>query len=172
MTSSVKIAVVVCMARNRVIGRGGKMPWRMPSDLKHFKALTLGKPVIMGRKTYDSIGKALPGRANIVVSRHRGLRLPDALVVADFEAGIREATRLAEETGVHEICVIGGGQIYTQALERADIVYITVLEADIDGDTLFPEIDPSTWELAARRPLERTAKDDYDAEVRTYRRRT
>lgn len=148
------------------------MPWRMPSDLKHFKALTLGKPVIMGRKTYESIGKALPGRPNIVVSRQAALRLPDATVVADLDAGIRQATRIVEDAGGDEIFVIGGGEIYAQALRLADVIYATVLAADLDGDTHFPGISDPPWEVVSRRPLERTPKDDYDAEVRTYRRRS
>jgi len=171
MTSPVKIAIVVCMARNRVIGRGGQMPWRMPSDLRHFKALTLGNPVIMGRKTYESIGKALPGRTNIVVSRHTGLRLPDATVVRDLEAGIREATRIAEDAGGREVFVIGGGEIYAQALKLADVIHATVLAADVDGDTQFPDIPGADWDLVDRKPLVRTPQDDYEAEVRTYRRR-
>lgn len=171
MTAPIEIAIVVCMARNRVIGRDGQMPWRMPSDLKHFKALTLGRPVVMGRKTYASIGKALPGRPNIVVSRQAGLKLPDATVVTDLDAGIREATHIAQVAGTGAIFVIGGGEIYRQALEVADTVHVTVLAADIDGDTRFPELPEATWELASRTPLDRTARDDHDAEIRVYRRR-
>lgn len=147
------------------------MPWRMPSDLKYFKAITLGKPVIMGRKTYQSIGKALPGRTNIVVSRTAGFVLADATVVGTLEDAIREGRQVAAETGAGEIMVIGGGEMYRQALGLARRVYLTRLAADIDGDTSFPILPPDEWVQVSRKPLMRTAKDDFEADFLVYERR-
>ncbi len=171
MSKAVPIALIVCAARNGVIGRGGQMPWRMPSDLKHFKALTLGKPVVMGRKTYQSIGKALPGRANIVVSRQPGFSLPDATVVPDLARGLAEAQRVVAETGAGEVMVIGGGEIYAQALPQAQRVYLTLLAADIEGDADFPPLPVAEWVVLSRAPLATTPKDDYPAEIIVYERR-
>lgn len=171
MNKAVPIALIVCAARNGVIGRGGQMPWRMPSDLKHFKVLTLGKPVVMGRKTYQSIGKALPGRSNIVVSRQQGLALPDAIVVRDLAGGLAGAQRVAAETGALEVMVIGGGEIYAQALPQAQRVYVTLLAADIEGDAVFPPLPETEWFVVSRAPLATTPKDDYQADVIVYERR-
>ena len=171
MSERVPIALIVCTARNGVIGRGGQMPWRMPSDLKHFKALTLGKPVVMGRKTYQSIGKALPGRVNIVVSRQPGFTLPDATVVQDLVRGLAEGRSVAAETGASEVMVIGGGEIYAQALPLAQRVYLTRLAADIEGDAVFPPLSEAEWIVVSSAPLATTPKDDYPAEVMVYERR-
>lgn len=171
MSATVSVALIVCAARNGVIGRGGRMPWRMPSDLKHFKALTVGKPVVMGRKTFGSIGKALPGRVNIVITRQAGLTLPDATVVADLAAGLAEGRRVAEATGAGEVMVIGGGEIYAQALPVAQRVYFTRLCADVEGDAVFPALPDCDWTVVSRAPLQTTPKDDFAAEVVVYERR-
>lgn len=167
----IPVAIIVCAARNGVIGRNGQMPWRMSSDLKHFKALTLGKPVVMGRKTYESIGKALPGRVNIVVTRQVSFTLPDACVLPDLASAIDEARRVAAQTGAPEVMVIGGGEIYAQALPLAERVYMTRLEAEIPGDAAFPAISEKEWSLSSRAPLATTSRDDYPAEVLVYERR-
>jgi dihydrofolate reductase len=167
----IPIALVACMARNRVIGRAGNMPWRMPSDLKLFKATTLGKPVIMGRKTFESIGRPLPGRTIIVVSRQPDLIPPGTTVVADLEAGIAAASDAAAATGATEIMVAGGGEIYRQALPRADQIHLTILSADVTGDTMFPPLPEREWIERSRTPLETGPTDDYAADVVVYQRR-
>lgn len=139
-----RIALVVAVARNGVIGRSGALPWRIADDLKWFRRQTIGKPVIMGRKTFDSIGKPLKDRVNIVVSRSTrsiagvivARSVDDALAIA-----AREAARLAAE----EVCVIGGGEIYAQCLDRADRIYLTEVDAKVSGDACFPALDDTDW---------------------------
>jgi dihydrofolate reductase len=138
------LSLVVAAGENNEIGKAGRMPWHLPADLKHFKALTLGKPVIMGRRTYEAIGKPLPGRRNIVVSRKPGYVVPDCEVVASFT----DALVLA--AGVMEIMVIGGGEIYREALPRAQRIYLTRVHEYFDADTYFPAIDPSEWREVRR----------------------
>lgn len=133
------------MARNSVIGAGGDMAWRISDDLKWFKKVTMGKPVVMGRKTYASIGKALPGRDNIVITRAEGFSADDVFVVRSVEAAIDLAKERAEASGADEICIIGGGEIYAQTMAMADRIYLTKVDADVDGDTWFPEIDSRKW---------------------------
>ena len=128
------ISIIVAMSRNRVIGRENKLPWRLPEDLKHFKEITLGHPVIMGRKTFESIGKALPGRDNIVISRNERYRASGATVVGSLDEAL--ALRKKEDA-----FVIGGEKIFRLALPRAEKLYITLIEEEVDGDTFFPEID-------------------------------
>ena len=163
---SVRLSLIVCMARNRVIGRAGGMPWRMPTDLKHFKATTLGKPVIMGRKTFASIGRALPGRINFVVSREPNLALAGATVAASLDTAIAAAAA----TGGDEIMILGGGEIYALALPLADRIYVTELHAAVDGDTRFPPLDPRAWRALSRTPLATGPKDDYAADVVVFER--
>jgi len=121
------------MANHRVIGQDNQMPWHLPADLKHFKATTLKHPVIMGRKTYQSIGKALPGRQNIVVTRDRDFQLEDADVVNDLQQAIHACGESAE------IMIIGGANIYQQMLDKAHRLYLTFIDLDVDGDTFFPD---------------------------------
>jgi dihydrofolate reductase len=152
---SARIAQIVAMADNRVIGANGGLPWRIPADLKHFKAMTMGKPIVMGRRTYDSIGKPLPGRPNIVVSRGRA-DYPDGVDVAhDIDAAMTIAQRRADEIGADEIMIIGGATLYEATLARADRLYLTEIHGTVDGDTYFPEIDPAAW-----REVERKDRDD------------
>ena len=143
-------SAIAAMARNRVIGQGNGLPWRLPGDLKFFKAATLGKPVVMGRKTFQSIGKPLPGRPNIVVTRDPGFVAEGVHVVRDIETALDLAARLARETGAEEVMVIGGAEIYAQALPRLDRLYLTEIDAEIEGDAYFPEIEPRVWREAAR----------------------
>ncbi|MEN1727705.1 MAG: type 3 dihydrofolate reductase [Pseudomonadota bacterium] len=135
------ITLVAAMSRNRVIGRDGDMPWHLPADLKHFKAVTLGFPVIMGRRTFESIGRALPGRLNVVVSRATP-ELPDGVLLAHGLESAIEACAEAEQ-----IMVIGGGEIYRQALPLAERLELTLIDAEIDGDTHFPEFSLHDWHL-------------------------
>lgn len=140
-----RIALIAAVARNGVIGAAGKMPWRLSTDTQRFKRLTMGRPVVMGRKTYESIGKPLPGRTNIVVTRHPGAPVDGVVFAPDLDAAIAIATTRAEMAGVGEIMVIGGGEIYAAAMERADRLYITHVEAMPAGDAYFPPIDPAVW---------------------------
>ena len=138
------VSIVVAMDERRAIGNAGGLPWRLPDDLKRFKALTLGKPVVMGRRTWDSIGKPLPGRHNVVVTRQHGRHLAGATVVGSLEQA------LAAAGDVPEVCVIGGAEIYRVALPVTDVVHLTRVHATFDADTYFPELDPRQWTEVAR----------------------
>jgi len=150
-----RIALIVAMAANRVIGSNGGLPWRIPADLKHFKAKTLGKPIVMGRRTYDSIGKPLPGRPNIVVTRSDA-SFPEGVDVArDMDAALTIAERRAREIGADEIMIIGGAALYEALLPRADRLYLTEIHEAVAGDTFFPEFDRNAW-----REVDREDRDD------------
>jgi len=140
----VKISIIVAAATNNVIGSDGELPWRLPEDLKRFKQLTIGKPVIMGRLTYESIGKPLPDRRNIVLSARKGLNIDGCEVVDTPDAAIRLAG------GAEEVMVIGGGGVYSQMLPMADRIYMTRINATVDGDTFFPELDDNEWQVVDR----------------------
>lgn len=147
----VPLVLVVAVADNGVIGRAGALPWRLKSDLAHFRALTMGHPLLMGRKTYESIGRPLPGRTSIVVTRDRAFAAPGIVVVGGLEAGLDAARGDALRRGADAIMVIGGADIYAQTLPRASRLEITRVHADPPGDTLFPAIDPAVWREVARR---------------------
>lgn len=140
-----KTVIHVAVAENGVIGRDGGMPWRLSSDLRRFKAATMGKPVVMGRKTWEGLGRPLPGRPNLVVTRDAAYRAEGAEVAASLDAALARARVLAGEMGVDEICVIGGGEIYRQALPLADALHVTHVLAAPEGDAHFPAIDKATW---------------------------
>jgi len=159
-------SIIVAMTRNHVIGRDGDMPWRLSADLKRFKALTMGKPVVMGRKCFQSIGRPLPGRPNIVISRDPAYSAEGVFVVASLEQGLDLAAEKAAALGVDEVCVLGGGQIYAQALALVDVLHVTHIEADIDGDTLFPQIDPSVWQSFGE--IERVEVDEKNSHPSHY----
>ena len=133
------IAIVVAVADNRVIGSQNGLPWRIKSEMKYFKETTMGKPVIMGRKTFQSLKKALPGRKNIVITRDKNFAAEDVTVVHDLNSAILAAGM------VPEICIIGGSEIYTLALPRADKIYMTEVHMKPEGDTLFPLLDHNAW---------------------------
>lgn len=140
------ITLVVAVSDNGVIGRDGGLPWHLPEDLRRFKAATLGKPVVMGRRTFDSIGRALPGRHNIVLTRVAGFRAadPGVTVAHDLDAALRAAG------DVPEVMIIGGAEIYALSLPRAGRILLTRVHARIEGDTGFPELDPAQWQVVAR----------------------
>ena len=164
--------IVSAVAENGVIGADNAMPWRLPSDLKHFKALTLGKPVVMGRKTFESLGKPLPGRPHVVISR-QAVDLPEGVhLVQSLEAALELAGQLAAASGAEDVMIIGGGQIYAQAMDHVDRLELTRVHASPEGDTVFPVFDASLWELVAERAGERSEKDSADVTFQTYRRRT
>lgn len=150
-----RITLIVAAARNNVIGRNGRMPWRLSSDLRRFRALTLGKPVIMGRKTFESIGRPLPGRTNIVVSS-AGFAAQGALSAPDLDAAYRLAPPASDE-----IMIIGGAQIYEAALPAADRIHFTRIDADISGDARFPQLEPSHWRKTAAGATGVSQQDDY-----------
>lgn len=140
------VILVAAVAANGVIGARGGLPWRLPEDLRHFKALTLGHPVIMGRRTWESLGKALPGRENIVLTRSTGFEAPGAHVAASLDAA------LALCTGAPAAFVIGGAQLYAEALPRADALELTEIHRDYPGDTRFPAFGRAEWREVERRP--------------------
>ena len=160
-----ELVLVAAMARGRVIGRDGDMPWHLPADLAHFKALTLGHPVLMGRRTFESIGRPLPGRTNIVISRTRP-QLPDGVELA---AGLEEGMRLAADAS--QLMVIGGGQIYAEALPLAQRLELTLIDAEIDGDTFFPAFDPQDWRVRATQARPADARNAYALNFITLERR-
>jgi dihydrofolate reductase len=138
------VSLVVATDQRGAIGRAGGLPWHLPDDLRRFKALTLGKPVVMGRKTWDSIGRPLPGRHNLVITRQAGLDLPGATVVASLEEA------LAAAGDVPEVCVIGGAEVFRQALPQVDVVHLTRVHATVAADTYLPPLDAAAWEEVAR----------------------
>lgn len=167
MTASVSI--IAAVAENGVIGRDNDMPWKLSSDLKRFKALTMGKPIIMGRKTFQSIGKALPGRLNIVITRDPDFKAEGASVVSSLDAALQAAR---DEAGVGtEIMVIGGGEIYAQAMALASTLYITEVQARPEGDARFPAIEAVLWQEISRDPVERGERDSADTMMVVYKRR-
>ena len=140
------VSLIVAMARNGVIGKDNRLPWHLPEDLQRFKRLTMGHPIIMGRKTYESIGKLLPGRTSVIVTRRQGYLLPGAIIAHSLEDAI---DRCANDD---EIFVIGGAQIYRAALDLADRLLITQIDREIAGDTVFPPVDWSRWREVERQP--------------------
>jgi dihydrofolate reductase len=166
-----QIVLVAAIGENDVIGRDGQLPWRLKSDLAHFRALTVGKPVIMGRKTYVSIGKPLKDRTNIVLTRDAGLSAPGTVPVASMEAAFEIARKDAEKRGVDEIMVIGGGDIFAAAMPMAGRLEITHVHASPQGDALFPPIDPTMWAEVSRVKHAAGPDDDADFSVVTYSRR-
>lgn len=171
--TTVPVSIFVAVSRNGVIGRDGDMPWRLSTDLKRFKAMTLGKPMVVGRKTLDSFGgKPLPGRPHVVVTRQTDFAVAGAEVAASLEEAVARAQEIAAETGADEIGILGGGQIYAQAIALADRLYVTHVEADIeDGDTVFPAIDPAVFEKVDEILVPAGEKDSYPTRFATYHRR-
>ena len=149
-TPTLPLALIAALADNRVIGIDNRLPWHLPADLKHFKAVTLGKPIIMGRKTWDSLGRPLPGRLNLVVSRQPGLQLDGAEVFASLPAAIARADQWARQQGVDELMLIGGAELYAQGLALAQRLYLTRVHLQPEGDAWFPEFAESAWQLGER----------------------
>lgn len=154
--SASSVAIVAAMAENRVIGRGDNLPWHLPADMARFRALTMGKPIIMGRRTHVSIGRVLDGRHNIVVSRRTGFRVPGCTVVSSLEAALEAAS------GTAEIAILGGASIYEQALPIAARMYLTLVRASIDGDVRFPEFERGEWKEVSRVERSSDARNAYD----------
>ena len=145
-----KIAMIAAVAENRAIGIDNKMPWYLPGDLRYFKAVTMGKPIIMGRKTFESLGKPLPGRTNIVITRDKAYHFDGIKVAHSLGDALSLAEDIALIDGVQELMVIGGAEIYRQALPRAERLYLTKVYKSFEGDAFFPEFDESQWQETFR----------------------
>jgi dihydrofolate reductase len=165
------VAVVVARARNGVIGKDGALPWRLKSDMALFKASTLGKPVVMGRKTWDSLPrKPLPGRLNIVLTRDKGFEAVGAVACESFEEALEIAREQAREDDVEEVCVIGGAALIALALQRAKRIYLTEVDADPDGDVHMPKLDESQWTETRRERFEAGPDDQHPFTFRVLER--
>ena len=161
MKKTLPLSLIAALGENRVIGVDNSMPWHLPGDFKYFKATTLGKPIIMGRKTWDSLGRPLPGRLNIVVSRQAGLQLEGAEVYPSLESAVVRAQEWANQQGVDEVMLIGGAQLYAQGMAQADRLYLTRVALSPEGDAWFPEFDLTQWKLVSN--IENPAVDDKPA---------
>jgi dihydrofolate reductase len=168
---SVPVAIVAAVARNCVIGVGGELPWKVKSDLRKFRKITMGKPLIMGRKTFQSLGRVLDGRDVVVVTRQPDFSAPGAFVSESLEAALTLAQKLAAGRGAREVCIGGGAEIYREALPLADRLYITEIAVEPSGDAFFPEIPPDQWAEVSREPLPQSEGDSAEAVHVTYSRR-
>ena len=157
-----KLSMIVAVAENGVIGRNNSLPWYLPNDLKYFKQTTMGKPVIMGRKTYESIGKPLPGRTNIVITRQADYQPEGVKVVSSVEAARELAESVCLIDGQEEAMIMGGAEIYALALPHTDRLYLTEVHADVEGDAFFPEYDKSLWQEVAREDFAAEGPNPYN----------
>jgi len=158
------ISLIVAVARNRVIGREGDLPWHLPADLKRFKALTMGHHLVVGRKTWEEVGKPLPGRVMVVVTRDPGYRPEGVIVVHSLEQALEVAR------GDDEVFIAGGGEIYRQALPLVDRMYVTRIHAEVVGDTTFPEVDLNRWRLVEREDHEVDERHEHPFSFEVYER--
>ena len=150
------ISIIVAMDRKGVIGRDGKLPWHLSADLKHFKAITMGKPIIMGRKTHESLGRALPGRENIVVTRNDNYQAPGCTVLHSLDDVFMHCRK------ADEILIMGGAELYAQFLDRANRIYLTEVHTEVSGDTYFPAYDGDQWREVQRQDFRADEKNDFD----------
>ncbi len=165
MNTTPRLSIIVAMAKNRTIGVNNTLPWRCPEDLKHFKALTMGHHMIMGRKTFDSIGKALPGRTTVVVTRDATLKIEGCIVVHTLQDAILACADDAE------IFIVGGADIYAQTLPLADTLYLTEIQQDVEGDAHFPAFDVADWQETAREVRSQDTPQPLHYHFVTYQRR-
>ena len=165
MSLSAHLCLIVAVAKNNVIGMSGKMPWHLPAELAYFKRITMGRPIIMGRKTFESIGRVLPGRRNIVVTRNVAWRHEGV----DVAHGFAEARAMVADGAAF---VIGGATIYAEALPHADCTYLTAIDAEIDGDTFFPALPTAEWQEVSREHRPKDARNIYDVDFVVLKRRT
>ena len=161
------ISFIVAASENNVIGKDNKLPWCLPTDMRYFKNVTWGMPVIMGRKSFESLGKALKGRTNIVVSRNKDWKAPDVQVVQTIDQAITRAT----QTDAKEIFIIGGAEIFRSALPSADRIYLTLVHGNFDGDAFFPEMDRGEWKLKSNRDCEADEKNPYALSFQVWERK-
>lgn len=167
---SVAVAIIAAIANNGVIGSGDHIPWRLPGDFAHFKRMTMGKPLIMGRKTFESIGRPLPGRTNMVVTRKEGYQPDGVLVFSSLDAALERAQDIAMADKANEVMIGGGAEIYRQALPIADRMYLTQVELEPPGDIVFPTIDFEQWKPGGEINVAPHPEDDAAFRVRVYRR--
>lgn len=168
---SVPVAMIAAIGENSVIGAEGQIPWRLPTDFAHFKRTTLGKPLIMGRKTFESIGRPLPGRTCIVVTRRPDYAAEGVVMCHSLDQALERAQSIAAADGAMEVMIGGGAEIYREAMPLADRLYITHVALSPEGDARFPAIDPQAWEVALRHDIVRGDNDSADFAVLTYKRR-
>lgn len=168
---STVVSMIAAVARNGVIGSAQTIPWRIPSDFAYFKRTTMGKPMIMGRKQFETVGKPLPGRTNIVVTRQPGYAPEGVLVFASIAEALEKAGEIAAADGVGEVMIIGGGEIYAQLLDRADRLYISHVDLAPEGEVVFPAIDPVVWEVVEQPEVTPSEKDAASYRVNVYARR-
>jgi dihydrofolate reductase len=160
-----KLSMIAALSTNNVIGRNNQVPWHLSTDLKRFKSLTMGHHLIMGRKTYESVGRPLPGRINVVITRQTEYAAEDVIVVHSLE----EAVRIAAKAGDQEAFIAGGAEIYAQAMHRADRMYLTRVHAEVEGDTWFPDFDDvSEWRLTDSEHFDADEKNDFPFSFLTY----
>lgn len=158
------VSIIVAIAENGVIGRENGLPWRLSTDLKRFKVLTMGKPIVMGRKTWESMPKRpLPGRRNMVVTHNPNYAAQGAEVFGSLDEALKAA-------GEGDVCIVGGGQVYAQGMDYADEVHVTHVETAVDGDTVFPEIDPDIWTKLSEERVPAGEKDDFATRYTVYER--
>lgn len=162
MEAAIKLSLIVAMAQNRVIGINNNLPWHLSEDLKYFKRVTMGKPIIMGRKTFESIGKPLPGRTNIVVTRNQKYTADGIKVVHSLDEAIQLCENIALIDESEEALVIGGAELYQQALTRAERLYLTEVHAEVHGDAFFPEFDRDDWQEIGREDFQALEPNPYD----------
>jgi len=167
---SIAVALIVAIAKNGVIGMDNAMPWHLSTDLKRFKILTLTNPVIMGRKTWASLGRPLPGRLNIVITRDMHFRAEGAVIVHSLAAAREVAVKEAEKNHVDEIFVIGGSEIFRQAMPFVDRMYMTEILAVVEGDTFFPGFEPDDWRAVSSQVVPAGEKDSHPAHYVIYER--
>lgn len=157
-----QLALIVAQARNRVIGRNNKLPWHLPEDLQYFRAVTMGKVIVMGRKTFESIGRPLPGRTNLVLTRDHGYRREGIEVAHSLDEALAKAEAISLINGSDEVMVIGGDELFAEALPRAERLYLTQVHQDVCGDAYFPELDWSQWHEVAREDHSAQEPNPYD----------
>ena len=165
------IAMIAGVARNNVIGADGGIPWKIPSDMAFFKRTTMGKPIVMGRKQYETVGRPLPGRTNIVVTRQAGYQPEGVTVLDNLGAALDHARAVAAADGASEVMIIGGGEIYAQAMPLAARLYISHVDLEPEGDVLFPAIDPEVWRVVDEPEHEPSERDSASFRIRVYERR-
>jgi dihydrofolate reductase len=165
------VSIVVAVAKNGIIGRDGEMPWRLSSDLKRFKTITMGNPIIMGRKTFESIGRVLPGRHNIVITRNSCFDSEGVTAVASLDEALKTAELWAEKNDAKEICILGGGEIYQQSLNLAHRLYYTEVKAEPAGDTRFPDLEEDDWKVSHKETVPAGVRDNFETRFIIYERK-
>ena len=163
-----RISLIAAMDRNRVIGHDNDLPWHLPADLMWFKKNTLGKPILMGRKTFESIGRPLPGRTNIVLTRDKTFKADGCIVVHDIEEALRTASDDVAEVEDGEVVVIGGEQLFELLIDIADLLYLTRIDAEFEGDTFFPHFDPKNWLKKSEELVKADHRHEWDFSYTVY----